>query len=101
MLEAENNTARNERGGEDSGQQMRVNSLERENWKLRAVKSKCCDERNFCRWSQCRQCQVASNVPIEEDDELINYIILGIPDPALRDQAYIQRLGTQTDLLEA
>lgn len=29
---------------------------------------------------------LANNVPIGIDDELIDYIILGIPNPALRDQ---------------
>lgn len=36
-----------------------------------------------------------------ESDELTDYVIEGIPDPALRDQAHIQRLKTMTNLLEA
>lgn len=39
-------------------------------------------------------------MPIGED-ELIDYLIDGIPDPMLRDQARIQRFADKSDLLEA
>jgi len=43
---------------------------------------------------------LANRIPID-DDETIEYVIEGIPDPALRDQARIQRLNTRESLLEA
>lgn len=43
---------------------------------------------------------LGNKVPIDEED-IIEYIIKGIPDPWLRDHARIQRLLTKTDLLEA
>ncbi|XP_011860261.1 PREDICTED: uncharacterized protein LOC105557594 isoform X3 [Vollenhovia emeryi] len=43
---------------------------------------------------------LADRVPIE-DDEIIEYIIEGIPDQMLRNQARVQRLKSQESLLEA
>lgn len=36
-----------------------------------------------------------------EEDEMVEYIIEGIPNPVLRDQARVQRLRTRRELLEA
>jgi len=36
-----------------------------------------------------------------EEDEMVEYVIEGIPDPVLRDQARVQRLRTRSALLEA
>lgn len=43
---------------------------------------------------------VANRVPIE-DDEIMDYIVDGIPDRHLEDQARIMRFKSQSDLLEA
>lgn len=43
---------------------------------------------------------LANKVPVEEE-EIIDYIVEGIPDPILRDQARIQRLNSKASLLEA
>lgn len=43
---------------------------------------------------------LANRIPIEAE-ETIEYMIEGIPDPMLRDQARVQRLNTQKNLLEA
>jgi len=43
---------------------------------------------------------LANRVPVD-DEELTDYIIDGIPDKRLRDQARIQRFNSKSDLLEA
>ncbi|KAK2578533.1 hypothetical protein KPH14_012022 [Odynerus spinipes] len=43
---------------------------------------------------------LANQVPISED-ELIDYVIDGVPDSRLRDQARMQRFETQEDILES
>jgi len=43
---------------------------------------------------------LANQVPVSED-ELVDYLIDGIPDSVLRDQARIQRFADKSDLLEA
>lgn len=43
---------------------------------------------------------LANLVPVD-GDELIDYVIEGIPDVALRDQARVQRLSSIESILEA
>lgn len=43
---------------------------------------------------------MANRIPIN-DDEVIEYVVEGIPDPVLRDQARVQWLNSQESLLEA
>lgn len=43
---------------------------------------------------------LANRVPVDSL-EIIDYVIEGIPDPSLRDQARIQRFGSVSELLQA
>lgn len=44
---------------------------------------------------------LANAVPINDQEELLEYIIEGIPDPMLRNQAYVQRFTSLETLIEA
>lgn len=43
---------------------------------------------------------LANKIPVDEE-EVVEYIVKGIPDPVLKDQARVQQLKTKSSLLEA
>lgn len=43
---------------------------------------------------------IANRIPID-NEEIMEYVIEGIPDPMLRDQARVQQLNSQESLLKA